>query len=60
MVYTIDELRDRIIPVTSKFGISKVNLFGSYARDEATDKSDVDIVIDREGSHIKSMFDIGG
>jgi len=29
-----------------KFGIEKIGLFGSYARDEATDKSDIDIVIE--------------
>ncbi len=31
----------------------------SYARNEATDQSDVDILIDRAGSKIKGMFDMG-
>lgn len=60
MVYTIEELRDRIVPITHKYGIPAVYLFGSYARAEATDKSDVDILIDREGSSIRGMFDMGG
>ena len=28
-----------------KFGIEKIALFGSYARDEASDESDVDIAV---------------
>jgi predicted nucleotidyltransferase len=32
----------------SRFGIRNVGLFGSYARDEQSDKSDIDILIDFE------------
>lgn len=60
MIYTIKELRDRIVPITQKYRIPVVYLFGSYARNEATDQSDVDILIDREGSAIRGMFDMGG
>ena len=60
MVLTIEELRNRIMPITQKYRIPAVYLFGSYARNEATDDSDVDIVIDREGSTIRGMFDMGG
>ena len=60
MVYTIEELCERIVPITRKYGIPAVYLFGSYARNEATDKSDVDILIDRNGSSIRGMFDMGG
>ena len=60
MIYTIEELRNRIVPITQKYRIPAVYLFGSYARNEATDKSDVDILIDREGSSIRGMFDMGG
>ena len=60
MVYTVEELRSRIVPITSKYNIPAVYLFGSYARNEATEKSDVDILIDRQGSLIRGMFDMGG
>ena len=30
----------------SKFGIRKIGLFGSYARNEQSNKSDIDILID--------------
>jgi len=30
----------------SKYGVKKIGLFGSYARDESKDTSDVDIVVE--------------
>ena len=47
MPYTIDEIRERTAPLAKQYGISKMSLFGSYARGEANDESDVDLVIDR-------------
>ena len=39
-----------------KYGIEKIGLFGSYARDEATEKSDIDIVIEiKPKSLVKRM-----
>jgi len=31
-----------------KYGVRKIGLFGSYARDEAADESDIDIVVELE------------
>ena len=42
-VLTIKQIKDAIKPVLQKYGINEVYLFGSYARGEATSKSDVDI-----------------
>ncbi len=46
---TRDELLDKLIAVKSelneKFGIEQIALFGSYARDEATERSDIDLTI---------------
>jgi len=60
MIYTLDELKMKINPVAQKYQLRAVYLFGSYARNEATDTSDVDILIDRNGSIIRGMFDMGG
>lgn len=60
MVYSIEEIKKRIEPVASKYQLRAVYLFGSYARGEATEGSDVDILIDRTDSKIKGMFDLGG
>lgn len=47
MIYTIDEIRNKTAPIAKEFGVSRMSLFGSYARGEATDDSDVDLYIDR-------------
>lgn len=46
MVFTIEEIRKRIIPIVVKYGVNSFSLFGSYARDEATEDSDLDFVMD--------------
>lgn len=60
MIYTVEELKQRVKPVAEKYSLQAVYLFGSYARNEATEQSDVDILIDRSGSKIKGMFEMGG
>ena len=47
MVYSIDEIRKRIVPIVIKYGIDSIALFGSYARGEATEESDLDFVMDK-------------
>lgn len=44
----LDFLRDHKQELHEKFGLKKIGLFGSYAKDEATDESDIDIAIDTE------------
>ena len=46
---TIDEVKSIITPLVSPYPISRVILFGSYARGEAAEGSDVDLIIDSEG-----------
>ena len=52
MIYTIEELRQRIIPIAQKYEIPAVYIFGSYARGDAAENSDVDVLIQRKGSKI--------
>ena len=59
MIYTTEELREIIKPIAEKYSIPAVYLFGSYARGEATDESDVDILVQIHGSIIHG-FMIGG
>ena len=58
MVYTIDEIKAKIIPIAKQYNLSKVYLFGSYARGEADEKSDVDIAIELNDE--SSYFDVYG
>jgi len=60
MVYTIEQLRERIAPIAKKHNLCAVWVFGSYARNEATDESDIDILIDRTNSTVHTLFQMGG
>ncbi len=46
-IYTINEIKNIVSPIAEKYGVEKVYLFGSYARGEATDNSDLDFRIDK-------------
>ena len=59
MVYTISDIRERVAPVAEKYGIRAVYLFGSYARNEAGDDSDIDLAVDTAGTSLKSLFALG-
>ena len=59
MIYSLNQIKDKIIPAAQKFELAGVFLFGSYARNEALDDSDVDLLIDRTNSKIRSLIDLG-
>lgn len=54
-VYTIKEIKSIIKPILQKYGIFDIYLFGSYARGEANNASDVDIYCER--GNIKNLID---
>ena len=56
MVYTLDEIKELIAPVAMKLGIPEVYIFGSYARGDATENSDIDIMIDKQASGFMGLF----
>ena len=45
-ILTIDEIKELMIPVISKFPVKQLILYGSYARNQATANSDIDLLID--------------
>lgn len=49
MPYTIDEIRTKAVPIAIRYGVDELSLFGSYARGDADEKSDLDFLI-RKGS----------
>ena len=55
MVYSWEELQRRVAPVARKHCIRRIFIFGSYARGEATEDSDVDILVDKEGVQAKGL-----
>ena len=57
-IYTIAEIKDIITPVLKMHGVDRVYIFGSYARGEADEHSDIDLCID--AAAIRGMFALGG
>jgi hypothetical protein len=47
MCYTLNEIKEKTVPVAKAYGIQSLGVFGSYARNEATDESDVDICVEK-------------
>ncbi len=60
MVYTLDEIARRIRPVAEKYRLKAVYVFGSYARGEAREDSDIDLLVDLTGADLSGFFAIGG
>lgn len=42
----IDSIKQQIIPILKKYGVSRASLFGSVVRGEDKKSSDVDILVD--------------
>lgn len=55
---SLAQIANRIKPIAIKHRIPAVYVFGSYATGRASEQSDVDLLIDREGSEIKSLFQL--
>jgi predicted nucleotidyltransferase len=60
VVYTIEQLKERITPIALKYQLQAVYIFGSYARGNATETSDVDILVDKTGTQLHGLFAMGG
>jgi predicted nucleotidyltransferase len=47
-IYGINEISNIVEPIAREYGVRKLSVFGSYARGEATEDSDLDFrIIDR-------------
>ena len=50
--------REEILAVCAKYGARNVGVFGSVARSEADEQSDIDFLVEMEPG--RSLFDLGG
>ncbi len=55
-IYTIEEIKLILSEVLKRFAVKKAILFGSYAKNTQTSKSDIDLVIDSEGKLLNIYF----
>ncbi len=58
MRVTVEELRAKILPVLERYDVARASIFGSVARDEGDDASDIDILVELRGE--KSLLDLAG
>ena len=59
MIYTLEEIRSRTLPIIQKYHIPALYLFGSYARGQATEDSDLDFLVDTTGTSLTSLLRLG-
>lgn len=55
---TILEIKNKIIPILRKYGVTKASLFGSIVRGENTEDSDIDLLV--ELPETASLLELGG
>ncbi len=58
---TLSELRQRraeLYAIAQRYGVSNIRVFGSVARADADDASDVDLLVDMAPG--RGLFDLGG
>ena len=54
----LKERRKEVLLIAAKYGARDIRLFGSLARGEADENSDVDLLVQLEPG--RSLFDLGG
>jgi len=54
---TLAWIKKKVLPVLKRHSVKRAGIFGSFAREEAKTKSDVDILIEYQGQD-KSLFDL--
>ena len=54
----IPTIKEKISPICKQYGVKEAYLFGSYARGDATEESDIDLRIEKGA--ITNLFELSG
>ena len=46
MFYTVNEIKERVTPIFQSYNVRSAILFGSYAKETANERSDIDLYVD--------------
>jgi len=46
-MYTIEQIKEISVPVAKRYGVEKLALFGSYARGDQREDSDIDFLVNK-------------
>ena len=55
-IYTVPQLQDILSPIFARYGIRRAVLFSSYGKGTATEKSDIDLLVD---SNLRGLRFVG-
>ena len=44
-IFTLEDVKNIVKPIAAKYRVNAIYLFGSYARGEATESSDLDVLV---------------
>lgn len=55
-IYQVNEIKSKLRPIFEAAPVYRAILFGSYAKGNATEESDIDIVIDSKGELLNMEF----
>ncbi len=55
---SIEEVKGKILPILQRYGVRRAGLFGSLARGELAEKSDIDLLVDMPMG--ASLLDLAG
>ncbi len=58
MTFQIDEYKEIILEILKKYDMIRASLFGSIVREEMTNESDIDLLVEFKGK--KSLLDLAG
>ena len=58
MCFTLEEIKHKSIPLAQKYGVKRLGLFGSYARGEADENSDLNFLISK--GEMRGLFQYMG
>jgi len=58
MIYSLYDIQAKVTPIADTWLLSAVYVFGSYARSEAREDSDIDIIVDDDGSAVATLLDM--
>ncbi len=53
---SIDQIKQSAVPILNRYGVVRAGIFGSYARNEAREESDIDLLVKFEKA--KSLWEI--